>query len=278
MERISIVLSSGVRSSGLRDTILCVHATVVPMKPYRVKRGNKFIGSFIVVHEGKRVNLGTKDANEARRRQILIEKGMWPEPAGDAAAAVKQALEGKDTDEAENVVPAQAAAVEGGRAGNVGPGAVRPDDVPHRVDEAPQSGTPVAPAADAVNAAAAAEADALLSEAQTTLADAGIDFGEIKAKLPTLLASGHLWLQGQLCRAGVRVVKGRWPLMVTLPDDDPLRAMVGKLDAALLARLDLDVEKLGPGWFLLILSVVTSIAQVGGMLEALAAEEQAKVN
>jgi hypothetical protein len=248
------------------------------MKPYRVKRGGKFIGSFIVVHDGRRVNLGTKDASEARRRAALVARGEWPESDGGAAVAVKRALEGKEPDEVENVAPVQAPIVEAGRASNVGPSAVRPDDVLPRVDEAPQPGSPVA-AADAVNAAAAAEADALLSEAQTTLADAGIDFGEIKAKLPTLLASGHLWLQGQLCRAGIRVVKGRWPLMVTLPEDDPLRGMIGKLDAALLARLDLDVEKLGPGWFLLVLSLVTSIAQVGGMLEALAAEEQAaKVN
>jgi hypothetical protein len=248
------------------------------MKPYRVKRGDKFIGSFIVVHEGKRVNLGTKDANEARRLAALVAKGKWPESDGGAAAAVKQALEGKEPDEDEVVEPAQADPPEGGRAGDVGPGVVRPDDVLHHMDEAPQSGTPVAPvAADAVNAAAAAEADALLSEAQATLADAGVDFAEIKAKMPALLASGHLWLQGQLCRLGVRVAKGRWPKMVTLPEDDPLRGLVGKLDVALLARLDLDVEKIGPGWLLLILSVVTSIAQVGGMLDALAAEELAKV-
>lgn len=245
------------------------------MKPYRVKRGDRCIGSFIVVHEGKRVNLGTKDANEARRRAALVARGEWPGSDGGAATAIKQALEGKEPDEAEVVEPVQTPVVEAGRASDVGSGVGRPDGVPHRVDEAPQSGPPVA---DAVNAAANAEADALLSEAQTTLADAGVDLAEIKAKMPALLASGHLWLQGQLCRIGVRIGKGKWPKMVTLPEDDPLRGLVGKLDAAMLARLDLDVEKIGPGWLLLVLSVVTSIAQVGGMLEALAAEELQKVN
>jgi hypothetical protein len=46
------------------------------MKPYRVKRGQKFIGSFIVVHEGKRVNLATKDASEARRYAALVDQGL----------------------------------------------------------------------------------------------------------------------------------------------------------------------------------------------------------
>lgn len=241
------------------------------MKPYRVKRGQKFIGSFIVVHEGKRVNLATKDASEARRRAALVAKGLWPSVGNDATSAVKQSLEGEvpDVEPLEESTPPS---VEASPVPDSGP----PDGPVHSPVQVPEqvAADPVV----AVNAAAAADAEdaELLAGAKDALADAGIDLADIKAKMPTLLASGHLWLQGQLARSGVRIVKGKWPTMVTLPADDPLREMIGKLDAAFLARVNLDVEKIGPGWLLLILSAVTTIAQVGGMLEGLALQEKAE--
>ena len=241
------------------------------MKPYRVKRGQKFIGSFIVVHEGKRVNLATKDASEARRRAALVAKGLWPSVGNDATSAVKQSLEGEvpDVEPLEESTPPS---VEASPVPDSGP----PDGPVHSPVQVPEqvAADPVV----AVNAAAAADAEdaELLAGAKDALADAGIDLADIKAKMPTLLASGHLWLQGQLARSGVRIVKGKWPMMVTLPADDPLREMIGKLDAAFLARVNLDVEKIGPGWLLLILSAVTTIAQVGGMLEGLALQEKAE--
>jgi hypothetical protein len=241
------------------------------VKPYRVKRGQKFIGSFIVVHEGKRVNLATKDASEARRRAALVAKGLWPSVGNDATSAVKQSLEGEvpDVEPLEESTPPS---VEASPVPDSGP----PDGPVHSPVQVPEqvAADPVV----AVNAAAAADAEdaELLAGAKDALADAGIDLADIKAKMPTLLASGHLWLQGQLARSGVRIVKGKWPTMVTLPADDPLREMIGKLDAAFLARVNLDVEKIGPGWLLLILSAVTTIAQVGGMLEGLALQEKAE--
>lgn len=227
-----------------------------PMKPYRVLRGKKPIGSFLVRYQGRRVNLQTQDANEARRRAVLLSKGQWP-PAGDAAAAVTAALEGKEP--AAEHVPAPDGA----------PGPVQPV-----VENRPAA--PVVDAAAAVNAAAAgaAQEQQLCNEASKALQEAGLDFEEVKAKMPSLLAKGHLWLQGTVARIGIRMVKGKWPRMVTLAEDDPLRDLMGKLDMAILNRMDLTIEKIGPGWFLLGLSVVTTLAQVAGMMEAL--DEEAK--
>lgn len=246
------------------------------MKPYRVKRGSKFIGSFIVVYDGERVNLRTKDANEARRRAALVAKGLWPPSDTGAAAAVRDALEGKGPEpdeEVQKVEPVASTSLDVGQVSARVPAAAAGDESPDPVVP------PVSPvdAAAAVNAAASIEVDErLVSDASAALADAGIDLAEIKAKMPSLLAKAHLWVQGTAARVGIRVVRGKWPAMVTLPDDDPLRDIIGKLDAAYLARLNLDVEKIGPGWFLLILSAVTTIAQVGGMLELLEAQEKAE--
>jgi hypothetical protein len=243
------------------------------MKPYRVKRGQKFIGSFIVVHDGKRVNLATKDASEARRRAALVAKGLWPPAGNDAATAVKQSLEGEVSDDDE---PLEEAAPPTVAASPVPDSRSAVPPVPDAVPVPEQVEADPVAAVNATATAMDAENEALLAGAKDALADAGIDLADIKAKMPTLLASGHLWLQGQLARSGVRIVKGKWPMMVTLPADDPLREMIGKLDAAFLARVNLDVEKIGPGWLLLILSAVTTIAQVGGMLEGLAQQEKAE--
>lgn len=230
------------------------------MKPYRVKRGSKYIGSFIVVHGGERVNLKTKDASEARRRAALLVKGMWPPEGNETARAVKDSIEG-----AAEVEPAQ-----------VSPPPVPPPlppapPLPPPVDHAPD---PVSAAA-AVNAAAAEGAD-LDQEAAAVLADTGLDMAEVMEKAPVLLSGIHLWLQGQFCRAGVRAAKGRWPQMVTLPETDSLRLMIGKLWTAKLKELNLDLDNIGPGWWLLILSGVSAFAQVGAMIQAMAEEDARK--
>lgn len=251
------------------------------MKPYRVKRGDKFIGSFIVVHDGKRVNLATKDASEARRRALLVKKGQWP-PAGDAAAAVKNALEGREP-ETDEISESESEAVDGVQAvpvQTVGSGPVVPASDPGAGGVgsvgAPEDAAPIA-AADAVNAAAGsdAELDALAGEAKAALADAGLDIAELREKAPQLISGAHLWLQGQLARGGVRVFKGKWPKLVTLPPEDDLRGLLGRIDVALLARMNIDVDKISPVWWLIGLSLVTMTAQVGGMLEQIEQDEKA---
>jgi hypothetical protein len=231
------------------------------MKPYRVKRAGRLIGSFLVVHEGRRVNLDTKDASEARRRALLVEKGEWPPRGNDLAGQIHDTLEGKGppiepapmpTEPLPPVAPPAQASVP-----------IAPPD-------------PVASPAAVLNDVAAEEAANLENEAKSTLAKAGFDLGEVEAKAPELLAGAHLWMQGQLCRLGVRVVKGRWPTgVVTLSDGDPMRKMLGKLWLAKLREWDLDLSKVGPGWWLVILSAVTGLAQVGGMIAAMEEEDKA---
>ena len=227
------------------------------MKPYRVKRAGKLIGSFIVVHEGRRVNLETKDASEARRRALLVEKGEWPPRGNDLAGQIHDSLEGK------------------------GPAAPPPTPPPEPLPS-PISPTPIVPPdpvaspADVLNDVAAEDAATIESEAKSALADAGFDLGELETKAPDLLAGVHLWAQGQMCRLGLRVVKGRWPTGIpTLPDDDPMRKMLGKLWLAKLREWNLDLSSVGPGWWLVILSGVTALAQVGGMIAAMEEEDKA---
>jgi hypothetical protein len=62
-------------------------------KPYRRRRGKKFVGSYrYTTTDGRDVNLQTKDANEAHQRSRLAEKGLWP-PEDAAAAAGAAALD-----------------------------------------------------------------------------------------------------------------------------------------------------------------------------------------
>jgi hypothetical protein len=240
-------------------------ATFDPVKPYRVKRNGKLIGSFLVVWNGKRVNLETKDATEARRRAALVEKGLWP-PDKEAARAVKEALEGDGGNpETVNALPIP-----------VPPSPViseRPVEVPAEpvLPVSPQP-TP----AEAVNNLASAEEE-LEDATKSALADAGVDLSELSARMPQIVSGVHLWLQGQLCRTGIRLFKGVWPAMVTIPPGDEIRVLLGKLWSAVLAKWDVNPERIGVGWLLLGVAAVTSIAQVGGMLEGLkVAEEKSK--
>jgi hypothetical protein len=230
------------------------------MKPYRVKRGGKFIGSFLVVHEGQRVNLSTKDASEARRRAALVERGEWPPEGNDAAKAVKAAIESVP---AEPIAPMPESPAE------------QPTPEPTPAEPPPAAGVesvpPQSSAADAVNAAAAVPDD-LENQAKAALAEAGLDLSEITAHAPRLLSGAHLWLQAQACRFGVRLVKGhlgtdkKWPAVVTLPPGDALRDLIGQLWVKKLESMNLDLSKLGFGWWLLLLSAAAGAGQVGAML------------
>lgn len=71
---------------------------------FRVKRGGKRVGSFLCVWRGRRVNLGTQDANEARARVRALVRGEWApseappaEPTEAAAAALAGLQQGAPT-------------------------------------------------------------------------------------------------------------------------------------------------------------------------------------
>lgn len=253
------------------------------MKPYRVKRGGKLIGSFLVLHEGRRVNLGTKDASEARRRAALVERGEWPPEGTDAAQAVKEALEGAPPvadprPSTSEPMPAAPPPLES-NPGNVGSDGKAAAGAP---PPAPAAAVPPPPAAEAVNQAAAASVDQaaeLEAEAKAALEAAGVDLSELQTKAPEVLGKLHIWLQGQALRVPIRVFKGSWPPFAGLGDDPEaasLRNLLGKLWAAKLAQLNLDVSKITPGWWLLILSGVTAFAQTAAMLEAMKPEPEAQ--
>jgi|WetSurMetagenome_2_1015567.scaffolds.fasta_scaffold01699_8 hypothetical protein len=231
------------------------------MKPYRVKRGGKFIGNLLVVHKGKRVNLGTKDQNEGRRRIALLVKGQWPAEDVEAARAVKQALDPAvlppdlaSPPEVATPVPSPA----------VPPSTALPDQQ-----------TPAAPVVhpmDAVSATAAAEAG-IEAEATAAMRDLGVDLGELGPKLPEYVGKGITVVSGQLARVPVRFIRGRWPEAPALPAEaELLRPVMGKCALVKLAQWGIDLEKLGPGaWFLVTFGICVTLQ----FAVALAASETA---
>lgn len=101
-------------------------------KPYRRRKGGKkgpFVGNFRVTVNGRDLNLGTKDANEALARARLAVKGLWPPDEVAAAAAAK------------NIDPARAVGPAVGALLNLpGAPAPAPPEVDHAVTVAPTSG------------------------------------------------------------------------------------------------------------------------------------------
>lgn len=59
-------------------------------RPYRRRKGKSgpFVGNYRVAVNGRDINLGTKDAQEAMARAKLAVKGKWPPEEAAAAAAV----------------------------------------------------------------------------------------------------------------------------------------------------------------------------------------------
>lgn len=156
-----------------------------------------------------------------------------------------------------------------------------PGNVGGSADAAAGAIPPAPAAADAVNEAAASSVDenaALEQEAKAALEAAGVDLSELTTKAPEVLGKLHIWAQGHALRIPIRVFKGSWPPFAGLGDDPEaisLRNLLGKLWAAKLASLNLDVSKITPGWWLLILSGVTAFAQTAAMLEAMKQEAPA---
>jgi hypothetical protein len=246
------------------------------MKPYRVKRGSRYIGSFLVVVDGQRVNLQTKDATEARRRAALAEKGQWPTAGNGAARAVKEAIEGAGEPapvppEAVSppVLPPEVLSSELPSAGSGAAGTVSTEGA--AAGSGPSAAAPVSPA-DAVNATAAAEM-AIEGEAKAALAAAGVDLGELGPKLPEYVGKAMTVASGQLARVPVRFIAGVWVPRPELPEDARLlQPVMGKCALMKLGQWGLDLERLGPGaWFLITFGLCT-LMQMGAALAALPAE------
>jgi hypothetical protein len=240
------------------------------MKPYRVKRAGKYIGSWIVVHGGARVNLGTKDANEARRRAALLARGQWPDQG--AAAAVKEAIESLPAkpDEAPPAAPPPVAPPS--------PPA-SPQAVPSPAPPPDPAAAPGAPtAADAVNAAARAEAEAeeaMTGEAKAAVEAMGIDFGEIEAKLPEGIGRATVWATGQASRGIVWFLAGKLPPLQPVPEEaKPALPVLGRLVTWKLGRWGVAIEQLTPGWWLAILLAAAVAVQTVAGLAHLQAEKE----
>jgi hypothetical protein len=233
------------------------------MKPYRVKRGGKLIGNLLVVHDGKRVNLGTKDQNEARRRIELLVKGEWPpRDEVDAARAVKQALDPAAPSPEVLTPPPEVYSP-------VPPAVASPIPVP------PPAMPPAMPAMDAVNAAAAAE-DEIEREATQAMRSLGVDLGELAPKLPEYVGKGVVALSGQLARVPVRFIAGAWVETPKLPEEAaPLVPVMGRCLLMKLAQWGIDLEKLGPGAWLLVTFGICVTLQVAVGLSAVEAAKAA---
>lgn len=239
-------------------------------KPYRVKRGGKFIGSFLHPWQGKRINLRTKDANEARTRGRLVERGLWP-PAEDAGAAraVKAALEGSEELASPASVTPQGDVSTEGTAAPEGAGAAVP------VTPSPEPATPQpepAPTpAEAVNSAAAADDEEIEAEATAALKDAGIDLNEIGPMLPEKLGRGFFWVTGQISKLPTKWIAGRHAGLQKLPEEmAPIYRVTGKCVLRELAKLGIDLERLTPRQVLILFACVGFAMQTGMGIAAVA--------
>ena len=230
-------------------------------KPYRVKRNGKLIGSFLVVIDGQRVNLETKDANEARRRARLAERGKWP-PEDAAADATKEILDG--------------AAEPGGVAAAAEPVATTPataEPSPSpRGPDIPPAATGSLPAVDPVAAANAAAGD-LAAEACDALGMSRDEVGGAMSEMldPAQVGQVHYWAQGQLCRFAIKRWKGKAPPLAAgmPPEGSKVVAFVGKMWIAQLSRWNINLEALTPLGAILLVSTFTAVQQFGAMLEAI---------
>jgi hypothetical protein len=242
-------------------------------KPFRVKRAGKYIGSWLVWVDGERVNLDTKDANEARRRARLVELGKWP-PGESVAKQTKKVLDGQGDSDDDDPGDEGSQYVEGGLPVISAPAAREATPAP-TVPPVPPSVPESVPPVDPVAAANQAAAD-FSGELKEALSGAGTSISDVVADLPDMLAGAHLWLQGQGCRVVVRYWKKRWPSMVTLDESDKIRKLMGKMWTEQLKRWEIAPESMSPLEIIAICTVVTSLQQIGAMTDEVQALESAE--
>lgn len=239
-------------------------------KPFRVKRGSRYIGSWKARVKGEVVNLETKDAEEARRRERRARAGDfgWQSSVADD---VKETLDGDggepslpgsggepepveldDSQEVASSKPAAAVPESGPKPAAAGPPLPTPESAPDPVSEA--------------NAAAAGMA----GEFKETLKGAGINLSDLME--PEFLGGLHVAGQDFLFQLVAPMVTTRKPKPFVLPEKFAGAVKVlGQAWVEQLKKWNLSLDGISPGSLILLAT--------GGMLAvqiaALYAEEEA---
>lgn len=268
-------------------------------KPYRRRKGGKFIGNFRVNVAGRDLNLDTKDANEAQRRARLAVQGKWPvnEAAANAAADV---LDPARVDDSPAPEPVAAPAV-----GSVAP-EPRVPVVPNGVHAA---AAPVAPAEPLESAAAAAASE--VSGAETTeqvtaeaiAAEASIA-NDVQAEMAKLVGPNGelidraadgvgafaLWAECQAIKYGVKWTLGIKGFTPAQPEPESMarKCLQHSFKALALQHFPALAQNLTPGWGIVIglgfgavhavsnATIEVEPGKVVKVADAMAAEQQAR--
>jgi hypothetical protein len=195
-------------------------------KPYRRRKGKRgpFVGNFRVTIDGRDINLGTKDAEEAQHRARLASKGQWPadEAAARAAAHVLDPA-------ADPGLPPAAEMVAEKGGGAPQPERAEAPASPPVTHAPPPAGTSAPPPEPLQDAAAAAAGEAsgagarLADEAAAAEAVTAADVdAEVRAAMSELVGPGGdlldtaadgagallLWAEGFALKHGIRWTTG----------------------------------------------------------------------
>jgi hypothetical protein len=219
-------------------------------KPFRVLRGKKYIGNFKARVKGEIVNLWTKNAEEARRRERRAQKGDfgW---RPDAADATKQILDGDDAEPIEEEDSQEVASSE--------PAAVVPESGPKPTAAGPPSTPPPEPSPPPVDPVAEANAAAagMAEEFKETLGAAGIDLSDLMN--PEFLGGLHVAAQDTIFQFAAPFFTERKPQPFVLPEKFAGAVKVlGNAWVEQLKRWNLSLGGISPGALILLAT--------GGML------------
>lgn len=149
-------------------------------KPYRRRKGKNrpYVGNYRVTVDGRDINLGTKDAQEAQARARLAKQGKWP-PEEAAVAAAVDAL-----DPGRHKVPEPSLATAGATTGE---GGGTPHAVPPVTHVPPPPEAPSHEPAQSLNDAAAAAAAELADEVEEVTAEQAEQENGVNAELRAIM-------------------------------------------------------------------------------------------
>jgi len=223
-------------------------------KPFRVKRGSKYIGSWKARIKGEIVNLETQDAEEARRRERRARAGDlgWQRKVADD---VKGALDG-DIEPVEVDDPVSEPEISQGVASSE-PAAAGPESGPIPAAAGPPSSEPAPDPVDALNETAAGMA----GDVRQTLESAGIDLGELMA--PETLGALHVAGQDLLFRVVAPMVTKREPKPLELPEKFAGAVKIlGQAWRAQLSKWNVSLDGIAPGSLILLATAGMLAVQV----------------
>lgn len=231
-------------------------------KPFRVKRGSKYIGAYKARIRGEVVNLETQDADEARRRERRARAGDYGWRR-DAADDVKSALDGNG-DVSVGDVEAAAGELDAGEAvQGVQDSPVVPE-VPAAAAAAGASGPPSSPPPADPVAEVNATAAGLAGDVRETLDAAGIDLGALMN--PETLGGLHVAAQDFVFRLVAPMVTEKPVKPLELPEKfGGAVALLGQAWQLQLRRWNLSLDGISPGSLILLATVGMLAVQVMGM-------------